>query len=260
MEKVICRLLPFAVADGPHNMAADEVLLQAAAAGQFSLRFYGWTQATLSLGYFQRVACRLDTADASCVGYGLAPWPTQLASALPYVRRPTGGATLVHHHEVTYALAIPRGGMRRDADAACGMCMHQIIAAALTQLGVSCRLAEAGATGRHPVLCFHQFTPGDVLCGGAKIAGSAQRKHRHGLLQHGAILLAQSPFAPSLPGIQELCGKRLTAEETQAVIVAELANATGWQIMGADWDDAEKAGIEELAQRKYGGGAWNDKR
>jgi len=257
MEKVICRLLPFAVADGPHNMAADEVLLQAAVAGQLSLRFYGWRQATLSLGYFQSVACRLGAADASCVGYGPAPWPTQLASALPYVRRPTGGAALVHHHEVTYALAVPRA-VRSETDEAC--CMHRIIAAALTQMGVSCRLAEAGTTGRHPVLCFHQLTPGDVLCGGAKIVGSAQRKHRHGLLQHGAVLLAQSPFAPILPGIQELCGKRLTTEETQAVIVAELANTTGWQIMGADWDDAEKAGIEELAQRKYATGAWNDRR
>src|SRR5262245_28220263 len=47
------RVLPHSVADGPHNMAADEVLLESAASGVASLRFYGWTEATVSIGYFQ---------------------------------------------------------------------------------------------------------------------------------------------------------------------------------------------------------------
>src|ERR1051326_1065531 len=90
---LLCRLLPFAVADGPQNMAADEVLLHSAAAGQVSLRFYGWTEATLSLGYFQHAARRLDDP---------------LLPELPFVRRPTGGDALVHHQELTYCLAVPR--------------------------------------------------------------------------------------------------------------------------------------------------------
>src|SRR5205814_9219218 len=94
MSIPVCRLLPYAVADGPHNMAADEVLLESAAAGIASLRFYGWSEATLSLGYFQPE--RLRHEDERLTG-------------LPYVRRPSGGATLVHHHEVTYALALPAG-------------------------------------------------------------------------------------------------------------------------------------------------------
>ena len=51
MESVI-RLLPYAVADGAVNMATDEALVHAAAEGVASLRFYGWTTATVSLGYF----------------------------------------------------------------------------------------------------------------------------------------------------------------------------------------------------------------
>ena len=70
------RLLPFATADGAHNMAADEVLLESAVAGVASLRFYTWTPATVSLGYFQPVRVRDDDA--------------RLA-ALPFVRRPSGG-------------------------------------------------------------------------------------------------------------------------------------------------------------------------
>ena len=88
------RLLPFAIADGVTNMAADEVMLRSAADGIASLRFYGWAQATVSLGYFQsHVANRADPK----------------LGALPWVRRPSGGATLVHHHALTYALALPPG-------------------------------------------------------------------------------------------------------------------------------------------------------
>src|SRR5438067_8081783 len=88
------RLLPYHVAGGPWNMAADEALLAAAAAGRASLRFYGWTEPTLSLGYFQPARlCR------AYPGLGELAW----------VRRPSGGAALVHHLEVTYALALPAG-------------------------------------------------------------------------------------------------------------------------------------------------------
>src|SRR5436190_9111559 len=92
MSSPVCRLLPFAVASGATNMAADEVLLESAAAGVASLRFYGWEQPTLSLGYFQPERLRHQN---------------ESLRTLPYVRRPSGGATLVHHHEVTYALALP---------------------------------------------------------------------------------------------------------------------------------------------------------
>ena len=59
------RLLPYAVAGGAHNMAADEVLLEAALAGVASLRFYGWTEATVSLGYFQPERVRLHDDPAA---------------------------------------------------------------------------------------------------------------------------------------------------------------------------------------------------
>src|SRR5438093_13282662 len=106
------RLLPYAVADGPHNMAADEALLESAVAGAASLRFYGWAEATLSLGYFQPERSRQQYA--------------RLAR-LPFVRRPSGGHALVHHHEVTYALALPVGRPWQAGEP--WLCrMHEIIA------------------------------------------------------------------------------------------------------------------------------------
>src|SRR5439155_20983762 len=118
-----CRLLPDAVADGPANMADDEMLLRSAAKGRASLRFYAWTEATLSLGYFQPAARRLDDP---------------LLRDLPFVRRPTGGDALVHHHELTYCLAVPAGrGWQSDER---WLRMHAIIAAALAELGVAAHL------------------------------------------------------------------------------------------------------------------------
>src|SRR5436305_12637428 len=115
-----CRLLPYTVADGPANMADDEVLLRSAASGQPSLRFYGWREATLSLGYFQSAARRLD-----------AP----LLRDLPFVRRPTGGDALVHHHELTYCLAVPSKRARPSAGP--WLAMQEVIAAALLEFGIA---------------------------------------------------------------------------------------------------------------------------
>ena len=87
-EKTL-RLLPLEVNFGQQAMALDEVLLEKAAQGQASLRFYQWASPTVSLGYFQPF-------DASFYFKGLE-----------VVRRPTGGDLLIHHHELTYALALP---------------------------------------------------------------------------------------------------------------------------------------------------------
>ena len=69
MSIPICRLLPYTVAAGPQNMAADEALLERAAAGIASVRFYGWSEATVSLGYFQLEDLLTKTAAIADAGY-----------------------------------------------------------------------------------------------------------------------------------------------------------------------------------------------
>ncbi len=239
------RLLPYSVADGPHNMAADEVMLNTAATeGVASLRFYGWSPATLSLGYFQPAAARL-----------LDP----LLATRPWVRRPTGGATLVHDREVTYALALPRGEPWQSGEPWMPR-MHRIIAAALESLGVAgCVVAEKSLYDG-AVLCFQQQTPGDLLCKGAKIVGSAQRKQRGSLLQHGGILLARSEFTPLLPGILELTNFHIEPEEAARAVANELASKTGWTMTPGNWSEAEKETITDLRMQKYLSAVWNEKR
>ncbi len=238
------RLLPHGVAEGAWNMAADEALLAAAAAGQASLRFYGWTEATLSLGYFQ-------SAQA-------ARAPARLGG-LAWVRRPSGGSALVHHLEVTYALAVPAGPAWQPRGQSWLVRLHEVLCRALAGLGVEARLC-AQEQKHGDVLCFLHHTPGDLVIGAHKVAGSAQRKQRGALMQHGSILFAQSPHTPELPGIAELTGRLLTAEMVSAALVDELARATGWSIEPAAWTEDDDRVIRELVGSRYTAPSWNERR
>ena len=110
-----------------------------------------------------------------------------------------------------------------------------------------------------PVLCFRHHTPGDLTVNGHKVAGSAQRKWKGALLQHGSILFGRSPLADSLPGIGELSGVRIT-NTFQLAVLAELTRATGWDIKDGDWSADELADAKRLAADKFATAEWNEKR
>ena len=67
-----------------------------------------------------------------------------------------------------------------------------------------------GSTNRRsqePVLCFSREDEHDVVLDGHKVLGSAQRRRRGAILQHGGFLLQASPLAPRIaPGIADLVG------------------------------------------------------
>jgi lipoate-protein ligase A len=246
MQSPHCRLLPFHVAEGAWNMAADEVLLETAEAGSASLRLYGWSQPTLSLGYFQ--------ASATCRAYSRL-------GELAWVRRPSGGAALVHHLEVTYALALPAGAPWQKRGESWLRRMHTILQDAFASLGVTARICgdnEEKKLGE--ILCFLHHTPGDLLIGEAKVAGSAQRKQRGALMQHGSILLTASPFTPVLPGLRELTGLPISPDTLCAAVSEHFARHTGWDLLPSEWEPIGRRLIEELAAGKYTQRAWNCKR
>src|SRR5207237_8235421 len=88
-----CRLIIDRYASGAWNMAIDEaMLLDAVETNIVSLRFYGWSEPTLSLGYFQRYAERENHA-------------ASLRCAV--VRRQTGGGAILRDRELTYSIALP---------------------------------------------------------------------------------------------------------------------------------------------------------
>ncbi|MDY3558611.1 lipoate--protein ligase family protein [Gemmata sp. JC673] len=240
------RLLPFAGADGATNMSADEALLESASGGVASLRFYTWSEPTLSLGYFQRADER--AADANL-------------ARLAWVRRSTGGAAIVHHHELTYALALPPG--KEWASAEHWICrMHHIVQRVLRAHGVETHAVVCGEEQKlGPVVCFLHQTPGDLLLNGSKVAGSAQRKMKGALLQHGSILLRRSAFAPTLGGICDAEGAPVFEPESLVkLIAAAFAADTGWTLARGDWTATERERTAAIRAEKYAHPDWNEKR
>jgi lipoate-protein ligase A len=240
------RLLPFAGADGATNMAADEALLESAVRGVASLRFYTWNAPTLSLGYFQPASDR--TADANL-------------ARLAWVRRSTGGAAIVHHHELTYALALPPG--KEWVSPEHWICrFHHVVQRVLADRGVKTHAVVCGEEQKlGPVVCFLHQTPGDLLIGGSKVAGSAQRKMRGALLQHGSILLRRSEFAPHLAGICDAPGApQIAPEELAGALKAAFAADTGWTVALGDWTAEERERTAAIRAEKYANPEWNEKR
>jgi lipoate-protein ligase A len=244
-----CRLLSDGPMRGEWNMAVDEMLLERAAAGaKFSLRFYGWSEATLSLGYFQALEERqLHAPSRYC----------------PVVRRSSGGGAILHDAELTYSLSIGAAHPLAIDPENLYRAVHQALVVALGCWGVTAELNAHGPTSRaeaEPFLCFERRSPGDVLVGGVKIAGSAQRRRRGGILQHGSVLLRTSPAAPELPGIESLTGKAVSRAQLESAWLERLTAGLGFAGQAQPLNEAERRRAAELVDSKFGHASWTGRR
>jgi lipoyl(octanoyl) transferase len=203
--------------DGCWNMAYDEALLDAAAnRGETILRIYRWSEPTLSLGYFQKT-----------LPHDL---PEPLRS-LPRVRRLSGGGAILHHHEWTYACAVPRAHLLARRAEALYEEAHRALIDSFAEYGIGAALRgspieNSGETG---FLCFLRGDPRDVVVQGHKIVGSAQRRRRGAVLQHGSVLLRRSPLVRDVPGLFDLA-PRLTQDPL--LCAREFASAFGRRLFG----------------------------
>ncbi|HXD88066.1 MAG TPA: lipoate--protein ligase family protein [Urbifossiella sp.] len=247
------RLLPLARSDGATHMAADEAMLETASErGVASLRFYTWSKPTLSLGYFQASGGR-QPPDSLIVEENQGANAPR--SPLPVVRRATGGAAILHHRELTYALALPEGKAWHSRES--WICrFHHLLRDVLAESGIAAHLVVCGEERKlGDVLCFLHQTPGDLLVNGSKVAGSAQRKLKGALLQHGSILLSRSEFAPMLPGINDMSGcEPFTPERLADALASRFAAQPN------DWTAEETERIAAIRAAKYANPAWNEKR
>jgi lipoyl(octanoyl) transferase len=215
-----CRLI---IEPEPHsgawNMTVDGALLNGLGPGDPAvLRWYRWAEPTLSLGYFQR--------------------PEEVAAesrweGLPVVRRLTGGGAILHDDE--WLIRHPYDLYDR---------IHEAIIAWFDQTW-GLPLVQRGTTHHapaEPTLCFLREDSHDVCYTGRKVLGSAQRRRKGTLLQHGSFALRTSPRTPELPGLCELTGREdfLTARESLATFVAQSL----WdEVEPTTWSEADIAGF-----------------
>lgn len=241
------RIVFTAPADGPWNMAVDESLLASAAAGQTTLRFYGWKPATLSLGYFQSLDSRTThAASRSC----------------DIVRRASGGGAILHDRELTYSFATPvhdRFGQRAEQ---VYDLFHRTLCDVLARWKIHARFVgdTPHSASEDSFLCFERRSAMDLVVAGAKILGSAQRRHQGALLQHGSLLLAASRFAPELPGLAELTGQTLELHEVCEDWLPRLEAAMGLCGERGELTDSELLLAEQWQRERFANDVWTARR
>lgn len=255
------RLLETGPRRGAWNMACDATLLAVADLPGFrpTLRFFAWDPPAVSIGHHQ----------ADLTDHEIA---LLRARGVDWVRRPTGGRAVFHggpDRELTYSVVAPLAepALSRGIAESC-RAIHAVIAAGLSALGVEVTLAarssaaprRGGARERRvrPTsrrACFDASVPSEIEAGGRKLVGSAQRRARGALLQHGSIPLAgdQSLLAEIWPGslgsdrstsVSAAAGRAVGFDELAAGLRSAFERWLGVGLEPAALTEPEQAGID----------------
>ena len=167
--------------NGKLNMAIDEAIMTAVAAGESppTLRFYAWNPPCLSLGYGQRWKQSVDIERLKEQGWEV-------------VRRATGGRAILHTDELTYSITVPDNHfLAKGQVVESYRRISQAFVTALAQLGLNPHADRhaGGAKSTNPV-CFEVPSDYEITTpDGRKLIGSAQIRRKGVVLQHGSLPL-----------------------------------------------------------------------
>jgi lipoyl(octanoyl) transferase len=186
MKKEIWNFIDSGFCSPSFNMALDEALLLWHSEGQIgpTIRFYGWSPPSLSIGYFQKVDREIDMEAVKRLGLG-------------FVRRPTGGRGVLHEHELTYSVIVTEEHPKMPASVTEA---YRVISTGILEgfrnLGLDAYFAVPKTEEEREVLknprssvCFDAPSWYELVVEGRKVAGSAQTRQKGVILQHGSILL-----------------------------------------------------------------------
>lgn len=230
--------------DGISNMAIDAALLDEVEESldpKTIVRFYTWIRPTVSLGRNQKIEKAVDAG--YCRENGIA-----------VVHRPTGGRAVLHDDELTYAVisndssyfgGTIYGNYKRVSEALC-IGFNRVGIPAI--LAPDTRKPNASDIGADPP-CFVSTSRYELMVGGRKIVGSAQRRIRRSFLQHGSMpitvnrevlaratrmtdtslldreMAGSAEFLPDRPTLEELTGAFMRAFEDYFSIEFQLRNS-----------------------------------
>lgn len=242
MEAMHLHVLPVRTAGAAENMAVDFLLLQRypdAITARF--RHYEWRGPAFTFGFSQKIDFVRE----------------KLAADLPIdlCRRPTGGGIVDHRNDWTYALVIPRGHALEEARATQSYrVVHACLTEALVSLGQPVELkavceppADGAECAPGPGVCFQRAELFDVVNTrtGAKVAGAAQKRNKHGLLFQGSI--------------EKGSVGAVDWDEFGARFVAALARALAVEAVETPWPDFVEDEVGGLIEQ-YSSGDWMEYR
>jgi lipoate-protein ligase A len=263
------RLILSPAEEGTLNMATDEAILEAVAAGvqRPTLRLYAWEPACLSIGYAQPVQ------DADEERLAEAGWSL--------VRRPTGGRAILHTDELTYAVIAPASNPHLEGGVlASYRHLSRGLIAGLQHLGVMPETRNADPVPdeqRTDPVCFEVPSAYEITVGGKKLIGSAQLRRQAGVLQHGSLPLAGDIGRICLVlrfeneterqarierlrmracTVEELLGREVSWEEAASALRIGFAKGIGLDFEEAPLTSKEAIRADELRRERYVGSDW----
>jgi len=214
-------------------MAVDQVLLETAVSGgPNSLRFYFWREPTLSIGYFQAPP---------------ATWADSRWARLPFVQRLSGGGAILHDRDLTYCCALTREHPLSRQPLQAYDAVHEAFSRVLERLGFGLQpRGTRDASKDSEPLCFGRADAFDLVMRGRKVLGSAQRRRKGALLQHGSLLLRGSTWAPEFPGLFDLAGREVDTAHLLELLAQAVSGALAAQVVQASLTPHELRRAQEL--------------
>jgi len=262
------RLLDSGAAAGSYNLALDEAVFRLAREGKSppTVRFYAWSPAAVSVGYFQRWERQIDPDACRRQGVGV-------------YRRITGGRAVLHRDEITYSVACGGSSALLGTDL---QTSYRTIGCALAEglrlLGVKAELAppssgkDARRAAGHPS-CFAASSGHEIGAGGRKLAGSAQKREGSDFLQHGSILVSRhdeefrSLLRPTsktsvadygMTSLEDLMGRRPDYPELAGALAEGFRRVLGSLPEEGELTGEERNLTDKLEKSRYLSPAWND--
>ncbi len=253
-------------------MAIDEALLESVAAGDSPplLRLYRWSPPAVSLGYAQRGAGQVNLPACRRLGFDV-------------VRRMTGGRAVLHHKEVTYAVAAPDtddifpGGILENYRVIAGPLL-----AAYGALGVPGTLVPGKLRTRTDAVadsvCFTAPSSYEIVCQGKKLTGGAQKRQGGAFLQHGSLPVdldldvlwqvlttggeerqdaGRQYLQQAVGWINRWLSRPVTIPQVEDLLVRCFAEQLAVSFLPDSLRPAERARAGELVAHKYGRADWN---
>lgn len=230
MTAEVWRFVSSGPLSGAENMALDEAMLEAHAAGETppTLRVYGWQPPAVSLGRFQRAEASVDLRACR-------------ALAIDVVRRPTGGRAILHtRDEVTFSLVVSAARLGTTGVMDAYRALSRGIIAALRSLGLEAGLVErdapASPAAAQDPACFAVKARCDLVVGSAKLVGSAQVQRNGAILQQNSLPLRlsladwrrvfpRSSQAPEAVGLCDAAGRPVAWDEVAQALRDGFASA-----------------------------------
>ena len=175
--------LPIDGRDGAFHMALDSVLSE-----EFSrdviLRIYQFSQPTITLGVHQNPEC-LDQQSLESHGVDVS-------------RRVTGGKALLHYKGLTYSILIPRDHPKAVGNVVESYkVLSQPVFQAVRKFNPGLKFECLKKPELDTPICFLDHDVETIALDRSKIVGSAQKRNRKVILQHGEISLVKPSMNPT---------------------------------------------------------------